>query len=61
MEINHGLITDGGGTCITAAIAGPSRAKYMMMAGEQVDAQQAFKWELIDFLISNEEGDEKAL
>ncbi len=60
-EINHGLITDGGGTCITAAIAGPSRAKYMVMTGELVDAQQALEWGLIDFLVPDEEVDALAL
>lgn len=60
-EINHGLITDGGGTCITAAIAGPSRAKYMVMTGELVDAQQALDWGLIDFMVPDEEVDARAL
>ena len=60
-EVSHGLITDGGGTCITAAIAGPSRAKYMVMTGELVDAQRALEWGLIDFLVPDDEVDALAL
>ncbi len=54
-------MNDGGGSCITAAIAGPSRAKYMVMTGELVDAQQALDWGLIDFLVPDEEVDARAL
>ncbi len=60
-EINYGIMTDGGGTCITAAIAGPSRAKYMVMTGELVDAERAMQWGLIDFLVPDDEVDALAL
>jgi enoyl-CoA hydratase/carnithine racemase len=60
-EINHGIMTDGGGTSITAAIAGPARAKYMVMTGDLVDAHTAMQWGLIDFLLPDEEVDAKAL
>ena len=60
-EINHGIMTDGGGTAITAAIAGPARAKYMVMTGELVCAQQAMQWGLVDFLVPDDEVDALAL
>lgn len=60
-EVDHGIMTDGGGTCITAALAGPSRAKYMVMTGDVVGAQQLMQWGLVDFLVPDDEVDELAL
>ena len=60
-EIDHGIITDGGGSVITASLAGPSRAKYMLMTGERIDARQALEWGLVDFMVPDGELDEKAM
>lgn len=60
-EIDHGIITDGGGSVITAALAGPSRAKYMLMTGDRIDAAQALQWGLVDFLVADEALDGRAL
>jgi enoyl-CoA hydratase/carnithine racemase len=60
-EIDHGIITDGGGSCITAAIAGPSRAKYMLMTGERIDAARALQWGMVDFVVPDDEVDALAL
>lgn len=60
-EINHGIMTDGGGTSITAAIAGPARAKYMVMTGDMVGGERAMQWGLVDFLVPDDEVDALAL
>jgi enoyl-CoA hydratase/carnithine racemase len=60
-EIDHGIITDGGGSVITAALAGPSRAKYLLMTGERIDAAQALAWGLVDFVVPDDELDDKAM
>ncbi|MBV9509627.1 MAG: enoyl-CoA hydratase/isomerase family protein [Caulobacteraceae bacterium] len=60
-EINYGILTDGGGSSITASLAGPSRAKYLLMSGEAIGAQQALDWGLVDFIASPEELDDAAL
>ena len=54
-EIDHGVITDGGGTVITAALAGPSRAKYLLMTGDRIDAQRCYEWGLCDFVVPRAE------
>ncbi len=59
-EIDHGIITDGGGSVITTALAGASRAKYMLMTCDAVGAQQALQWGLVDFVVPDEELDEFA-
>lgn len=59
-EIDHGIITDGGGSVITAAIAGPSRAKYLLMTGERIDAAQALAWGMVDFVVPDAELDDRA-
>lgn len=60
-EIDHGIITDGGGSCITASLGGTSRAKYLLMTGERIDAEQALVWGLVDFVVEDEALDDFAL
>lgn len=60
-EIDHGIITDGGGTVITAAVAGASRAKYLLMTGERIAAAQALEWGMVDFVVPDDELDATAL
>jgi len=60
-EINYGLLPDTGGTQLLAALIGPSRAKYMVLSGERIDAQTAFEWGAVDFLVAPEELDGRAL
>ncbi len=60
-EIDHGIMTDGGGSVITASIAGASRAKYLMMTGARIDAKQAYEWGLCDFVVPRAELDDYAL
>src|SRR3546814_21047305 len=59
-EIDHGIITDGGGSVITAAVAGPSRAKYLLMTGERIDAAQAPAWGMVDFVVDDAAPDSRA-
>lgn len=56
-EIDHGIITDGGGSVITAALAGASRAKYMLMTCDAVGAHQALQWGLVDFVVPDKDLD----
>ena len=60
-EIDHGIITDGGGSVITAAVAGASRAKYLLMTGERIDAAQALAWGMVDFVVDDADLDARAL
>jgi enoyl-CoA hydratase/carnithine racemase len=60
-EIDHGIITDGGGSSITAVIAGPARAKYLLMTGDRIDAAQALQWGLVEFVVPDEQLDDFAL
>lgn len=60
-EIDHGIITDGGGSVITASLIGASRAKYLLMTGEAIDAQRALDWGLVDFVVADEALDAEAL
>ncbi len=50
-EIQHGIMSDGGGGPITAVLAGPSRAKYLLMTGDRISARQAYEWGLADFVV----------
>jgi enoyl-CoA hydratase len=59
-EINYGLLPDTGGTQMLTALIGPSRTKYMVMAGEKIDAQTALDWGTVDFVVAPEELDDRA-
>lgn len=60
-EINYGLLPDTGGTQYLANLIGPSRTKYLVMSGERIDAATALEWGAVDFVVSPEELDERAL
>jgi enoyl-CoA hydratase len=59
-EVNFGIMTDTGGTPFAAALAGPSRAKYLVMTGEPIDAAQALAWGLVDFVVEPDELEQRA-
>ena len=60
-EINYGLLPDTGGTQMLTALIGPSRAKYMVLSGDSINAQMALDWGAVDFVVAPEALDEKAL
>jgi enoyl-CoA hydratase len=53
-EINYGLLTDMGGSQLMAALIGPSRAKYMVLSGNPIDAPTALAWGAVDFVVEPE-------
>jgi len=53
-EINWGIMTDSGGSVITTALAGPARAKYLIMTGDTLNGVEAKEWGLADFVTSKE-------
>lgn len=59
-EIRYGLVPDTGGSALLTAVAGPSRAKYLLMTGARIDAQQALAWGIVDFVVPAAEVDERA-
>lgn len=60
-EIRYGLMTDTGGSAFATALAGPSRAKLMLMTGRRIGATQALSWGLIDEVVTPAELDDTAL
>jgi enoyl-CoA hydratase/carnithine racemase len=59
-EIRYGLMSDTGGSPLATMLAGPSRAKWMLMTGRQVDAERALAWGLVDEVVPPEQVDEVA-
>ena len=60
-EINYGILPDTGGTQYMANLIGTSRAKYLVMTGERIDAQTALEWGAVDFVVAPEELDARAM
>jgi enoyl-CoA hydratase/carnithine racemase len=44
---NFDLVAGGGGTQLLPRIVGPSRAKYLILSGDRIDAETAREWGLI--------------
>jgi len=59
-EIRYGLMSDTGGSPLATMLAGPSRAKWMLMTGRPVDAERALAWGLVDEVVAPEKVDETA-
>jgi enoyl-CoA hydratase/carnithine racemase len=60
-EVEFGLFTDNGGAAHAARLAGPSRAKYLLMSGDRIDAQTSLSWGLVDWLVPVDEVDDYGL
>lgn len=60
-EVRHGLMTDTGGAPLATLLAGPSKAKWLLMTGDLIDARQAEKWGLADQVVTPAELDKTAL
>ena len=60
-EILYGILPDTGGTQLLGALIGPSRTKYLVMTGEELDARLAEKWGVVDFVVPPAELDARAL
>jgi enoyl-CoA hydratase/carnithine racemase len=50
-EIRYGLMTDTGGVPLVTMLAGPARAKWMLMTGRPIDAARALDWGLVDEVV----------
>ena len=60
-EIGFGIIPDTGGTQLLTMLAGPSRAKLLIMTGDPIGAEQALDWGIVDIVVSPEELDATAM
>ncbi len=52
-EVGLGLIPGFGGTQRLARLIGESRALWMLLSGERVDADQAYHWGLVNWLVED--------
>jgi len=60
-EVQFGIMTDTGGAPLATMLAGPSRAKWLLMTGELIDADRALSWGLVDQVVAPDALDDTAL
>jgi enoyl-CoA hydratase/carnithine racemase len=60
-EVRYGIMTDTGGAPLATMLAGPSRAKWLLMTGDLIDAERALSWGLVDQVVTPDALDETAL
>ena len=60
-EIGFGILPDTGGTQLLTMLAGPSRAKRLIMTGDRIGADEAKDWGIVDIVVAVEQLDAAAL
>jgi enoyl-CoA hydratase len=59
-EVRYAITVDTGASVLATSLVGPSKAKYMIMTGDRIDATTAEKWGLVDFVVPPDELEAKA-
>jgi enoyl-CoA hydratase/carnithine racemase len=54
-ETNYGIMPGMGGTVMLSKLIGPGKAAEIILSGDTIDAQQAMKLNLADYLVSADE------
>jgi len=52
-EVNLGLLPGGGGTQRAPRLISPGRARWLIMSGERISAEQAERWGLVEFVVDD--------
>jgi enoyl-CoA hydratase/3-hydroxyacyl-CoA dehydrogenase len=52
-EVNLGLLPGGGGTQRAPRVMGAARAKWLIMSGERIPAEQAERWGLVELVVDD--------
>jgi enoyl-CoA hydratase/carnithine racemase len=60
-EIQYGLVPDTGGTQLLTLLAGPAKAKYLIISGARIDAATALAWGIVDWVVPADELDGRAM
>ena len=60
-EVGFGLVPDTGGTAALTALVGPARAKWIVVAGERIGADEALAWGLVHRVVPAEQLDDGVL
>ena len=60
-EVGLGLVPDTGGTQMLPALMGPSRAKYLVLSGNRIDAATAYAWGLAEQVVLRDELHDRAM
>lgn len=60
-EVIYGLLPDMGGTQTLTSLVGRARAKYLIMSGDSISAEQAHQWGIADWLVDDSDVDTQAL
>ncbi|GGH62834.1 hypothetical protein GVY41_18510 [Frigidibacter albus] len=60
-EVKYGLALDTGGSAFLTQLAGPARAKWLMMAGEPISARTALDWRIVDWTCAPDDLDAQAM
>jgi enoyl-CoA hydratase/carnithine racemase len=59
-EVLYGLALDTGGSAMLCDLIGPARAKWLMMSGEAIGAEEALAWGLVEWVVAPGDLDARA-
>ncbi len=60
-EVAFGIVPDTGGTQTLTSLVGPSRAKWVIMTGARIGAEDALAWGLVNEVVAFDMLDDRAL
>lgn len=59
-EVGFGVVADTGSSTLLTQIAGPARAKWLLLSGERVGAQEALSWGIVEWVTARDDLDRVA-
>lgn len=60
-EVGFGVVADTGSSVLLTRLLGPARAKWLLLAGEPIGAEEALRWGLAEWTVSRGDLDARAL
>ena len=60
-EVGYGLVPDTGGTQLLTVLAGPAKAKYLVISGARITADTALAWGIVDWVVDLDDLDDRAM
>jgi enoyl-CoA hydratase/carnithine racemase len=59
-EVGFGVVADTGSSTLLTALVGPARAKWLLLSGERIGAEEALAWGLVEWVVPRDALDARA-
>lgn len=59
-EVGFGVVADTGSSTLLTALVGPARAKWLLLSGQRIGAEEALAWGLVEWVVPRDQLDARA-